>query len=345
MNQETLLYRVMSGRLCLNIGDSLYYILNVSANIRYQSQRLYEDVLHKYRFYPWMTDKSALRLLVQNGLCTPDIDKNLKTIEQSMDDIKIDMYRSAFNSKDVNNLRTRLDKVRHKYSTMVQNRHSLDYVTTQGFGEMLKQQYVIVHSLHDDNNNRVWDTLQDVKPKLMELVLSGINEDRIDISQMRTIARKDPWRSYWNVNKTNPFSTSPLDLTDDQRTLIMFSKMYDNAFEHPDCPSDDIIDDDDMFDGWMAYNRQKNEKDRTSKQLEDRFSKHKGAGEIFIPVSTKEQAKKVDQLNDTRGRVVKKQRAAAVKKMGKLKDAQLPDRKIDLQQQSNEQFINRVKGK
>ena len=64
----------------------------------------------------------------------------------------------------------------------------------------------------------------------------------------------------------------------------MYSKLYDGAYEHPECPEDSVIQDDDMFDGWMIFQRRKREKSKTAKQVDSVIgAKQREAEELFIP--------------------------------------------------------------
>ena len=43
----------------------------------------------------------------------------------------------------------------------------------------------------------------------------------------------------------------------DQKNILILSRMYDNVQESLDCPADDIMQDDDMLDGWFIHQKNK----------------------------------------------------------------------------------------
>ena len=343
--RNKIVFGLMTNEINIKIRDIKYVIRNVSSVIRFEAEEIYDRTVHDNRFSLWLTDKDALAILVNNDLCSTDIDSNMKEIEKVVEDHKVRLFKASFDTDAVKKIKHTLGMVRKKQEQMMETRFSLDHLTIHGFGEMVKQQFLMFHSLYNMDGSRFWNDPKDVNIRLMELAMLENTKAKLTVSIFREIARTDPWRSYWGVDKSNPFGTSALQLTEDQRTLIMFTKMYDNAYEHPECPPQDIMADDDMFDGWMIANQRKNEKEKMTHQLEDRFARHGDAQEIFIPVKNREQARKINELNDTRGTIVKAQRKAALHRSGKLTDSQLPDKRIEIQAQANKQFIEQVKGK
>ena len=90
------------------------------------------------------------------------------------------------------------------------------------------------------------------------------------------------WRGYWNADKTNIFDKCTTELTDEQRALLNISRMYDNIYEHPECPDDKIIEDDDALDGWMILQKRKNDKDKKKSQFDSSNPNLKNSGEVFV---------------------------------------------------------------
>jgi hypothetical protein len=74
---------------------------------------------------------------------------------------------------------------------------------------------------------------------LLEKAIVGFTECKVSEKKLREIARTNPWRSYWGASKEDVFGLAAADMTGNQRTLLMYSRMYDNANEHPDSPDDE----------------------------------------------------------------------------------------------------------
>ncbi len=354
MNQarrEELVYQVMTGELIITIGGTTYILKPADPHIRLRAATIYKDTIRDSRFDSWLTDKGCLHLLVKHKMCSADIDANIKTIDKEIENLKVRLFTSLFIPDVHSKTRKHLEMVKIKQLEMLATRHCFDHLTATGFAEMVKRQYLVFETLYVENNSqKVWTDQDKVDSLLLEQITSEMISNSVDIAELREVARNDPWRNYWNINKGNPFNLhDTLYLTDEQRTLVLFSRMYDSAYEHPNCPPDDVIKDDDLFDGWMLYERRKNEKDKITSQFEERMNKRGGkmkdSDEVFLVAKSKEDAARINALNDTHGHIVKAQRKAVVKRQGKAVDANFQDRKIQLQQARNEQFIQTVKGK
>ena len=139
--------------------------------------------------------------------------------------------------------------------------------------------------------------------------------------------------------KENCFGVSSSQWTDDQRTLVIFSKMYENAQQSLDCPSDEVFEDDDMFDGWMIDQRRKREEEMKKKQTDAVNTTNYGnAGEVFIMAKNEDDANKIYDLNETSERRVLKERAAVVTRKGRVDASEMPDTQRQLTRQAAAQY-------
>jgi hypothetical protein len=153
------------------------------------------------------------------------------------------------------------------------------------------------------------------------------------------MARTEPWRSTWSCKKCERevFGVPTVDLTEDQKSLVIWSTMYDNIYEHPSCPQQEIVDDDDLIDGWMIVQRKERQKNQTKLQVEDLISnvKIKNSGEVFVIGQSKSDRERIDSLNDDNAKNIKRQRLKMIQEKGFLNEVDMPDTKLDLQMQSN----------
>ena len=174
-----------------------------------------------------------------------------------------------------------------------------------------------------------------------------MDQESIPVEEMREIARTEPWRSSWSMGKEKVFGISVKDFNDDQKTIVSLSKMYDNAYESMECPPDDVFADDDMFDGWMIYQRRQREKERKQQDLDRVAGKNAGnAGEVFIVAESEQDVDRIQSLNDAGTRRQLQQKFNYIKSQdGTVKEKDLPDVKMDLRRQAAEQFKNSMRGK
>jgi hypothetical protein len=304
--------------------------------------------LHKHRFNKeWVSDKDILHILVKNNLCTPDIDKNIVEIQKAIDDLKVESYKSIM-SPDHEKVRKRLNVVRNKYHQMVNTRHMFDYLTVRGYAEMVKRQLILCHTVYDfDSGKRLWEDMKDLDITMLERIATESIKLTLSIEDLREIARTEPWKAHWAVSAGKPFDVSSIEMSEEQKTIILFSYMYENVLKHPECPPDSIIDDDDLFDGWMLIQKRDREKAQMTNQIEKKVGAvgSSDAGEVFFPAKTNEQAKAIFGMNDMGGQITIKKRAQQIARQGEVEDSKLLDNRLALQQESNSLFMKTVKGK
>ena len=165
---------------------------------------------------------------------------------------------------------------------------------------------------------------------------------QITTEQYRELARTEPWRSRWMMLKPKPFGNR---VTDEQRHLTIYSRMYDNAYKNTDCPSDKVIDDDDMFDGWMITESRKNEREKQVNRANEKLGgRHASSQEVFIMADSKQDIEDVESLNDFQSKMVKKQRAGFIKQKGEVAVSDLPDQRMEINRQAMDNYIKTVKG-
>ncbi|NBO23389.1 hypothetical protein EBU94_08655 [bacterium] len=113
--------------------------------------------------------------------------------------------------------------------------------------------------------------------------------------------------------------------------------MYDKIYEHPECPQDDIINDDDALDGWMIYQKQKNDLQKKEKGVDSMLSgKIKNSSEIFLMAGNKNQAEDILGLNTKDSLDIVKTKVQTVLSKGRVRDGEMPDVKQKIIQQLQE---------
>jgi hypothetical protein len=346
MDQRTLsmyISRILSGYYIFIYNNTRYKLVYPNTHIKYEAELYAQDEFDKNRFNDWVSEEDILGYLVNMGLWTYGGDENLKKTETQIENLKIDLYTNFLNPTKVKSTKKTLANSKGFYNKQYSLRHSLDHCTIEGYIQSLKNNYILVNSIFDYDNNKIFSCYDEADYRLLNELSLTIAENIIDVSVFREIARSDTWRNYWSANKENLFDRSTINWTDEQRTLVILTKMYDSAMEHPECPPDSVIEDDDTFDGWMIVQRKENEKlrnkNRTEKLLQGKNLDK--AGEIFVMAKSKEEAGSIFDLNDPNSRGIIRERQSILTKSKKdINDAELPDVQRNLVMQSNQQFKN-----
>lgn len=338
------LSRILSGFYLFFYNNSRYKLVYPDIHIKYEAELYAEQEYESIKFNDWINDDSIVDSLVSMGVWTYGGDDNLKNLEKQIEDLKVDLYKNFLNPTKLKTLKRTLSNTKNAYNRQYEIRHSLDNYTAYGYSQILKNQYILIHSLYDSNNSRIFIDINNTDLKLLDNLSMIVSSNTIDISTFREIARSDIWRNYWSANNRSLFDKATINWTDEQKTLVVLTKMYDSAYEHPECPPDKVFEDDDMFDGWMISQKRENEKNRNKNRTEKMLEGKKldKAGEIFIVANSQEEAQNIYDLNDHTSRHIIKERESLLKNTSQIiDDSNLPDVKRELVIQTNQQFKNR----
>jgi hypothetical protein len=90
---------------------------------------------------------------------------------------------------------------------------------------------------------------------------------------IRALARSGDWRVRWKgcqETGTHPFDGSAATWDRNKLALVYWSDFYDSVYEHPECPADDIIGDDDHLQEWLNQ--------QVAKRKAESAKRNKGGG-------------------------------------------------------------------
>jgi hypothetical protein len=331
---ELLLYRIFCGYLIFSLNNETYKLSSANLTIKYEAQILYNNIINDEKYNDWIREDNLDNLLVYLNLWTKDTSMIIKDIEKKIDNHKVEYYTHFKFSDKKNSIKKNLENYKKQLSSILNKKEELYSNTLEGYANSIKNEFIITRTLYKNDKLVFNNSCNENNYLLFNNVVSELNKYNINIYDFKKIAKNNIWRSYWNVKKDKVFSDS---LTDDQRTLIGISQMYDRVYEHPECPSDEIIDDDDALDGWMIVQQRKTKKDKKQQQVDNLNPKLKNAQEVFLFANDNNEAEEIIGLNNLEGLSRMKSKINHVKKFGLTEDGRLPDVQIDLRNQLNEQ--------
>lgn len=328
------LSRILSGYYIFIHDNKKYKLEYPCIDIKYEADILAEEEYHTVKYNGWPTKESILYYLNDLGVWDHEKENLLKHHEAQIDNYKVLLYKNHLNPKKVQQIRRSLESNRKKYNDLYVRRHSFDHITIEGYCDQVRGEFLLLNSIYHEDK-LCFDNYNDYI--LFKEICLHINKNTIEIATFKKIARSDIWKNYWSANKDNIYGKPAIDWTDEQKTLVILTKMYENARESPECPPDNVFEDDDMFDGWMIHQRKEAEKEKNKKQVEKSLpGKLNKAGEIFLTASSKEEVDSIYGMNDDTTRAVIKERQSFINKHGEVKASSLPDAQRDIMMQNNE---------
>ena len=339
-----LTYQIVSGIKFITINNIRYKLIAPSKELKLLAEHVYQDTMQDLRFDNLITKEKSKMFLLRLGVWGPNDDIALKALEKHLDDKKVALYRALYDTDRQTRIRRTIKGAKLSVNKAYGRKHSLDYMTLNYHAFLTKRKFLVGMCLRDPQDKPVYDEhdFEDSNSTVLEKVIEYLDTHLINIDEYRELARNDPWRGIWNVGKEAAMGLPVTDWTDDQKMLVTFAKMYDNAYQSMDCPSDEVFEDDDIFDGWMINQRRTREKEQKQKELDTTKNIPDSAQEVFVFAPTREDADKIYDLNDATGRMKIKQRTEMIEKLGSVEAKDLPDTKMELRNQQREEYKNKM---
>lgn len=338
---ELLLYRIFCGHLIFTYNNERYTLKSATIEIKYEAQILYNNIINDEKYNDWIREDSLENLLIYLNLWTKDTNMIIKDLDKKIENSKADYYSNFKFTDKKNTIKKNLEGYKKQLNSILLKKEELYSNTLEGYANSIKNEFIITRTLYKNNNLIFNSQNNNNNYVLFNNIVNELNKHSIGLSDFKKLARSNIWRSYWNVGKNSIFNQQGNNITDDQRTMIGISQMYDRVYDHPEPPADEIIEDDDALDGWMIVQRRKIEKDKKQQQIDSLNPKLKNAQEVFLFANNKDEAQEIVGLNNIEGLNRIKSKIAHVNKFGHTEESQLPDVQVDLRSQLNQQIKNR----
>lgn len=304
--------------------------------LKQRAHTIYLSTLDQYKYDTdyWISKNAVDNLLRIYGLWNDSKENEYKALNRAADLTKIELYLKFNDSRARENLRKKIREIENSLSEQYQKKHYFDHLTLEFYANSLKNQYIIMQSVFDMENNKIFgNNIDDIDTIFLEKILYEINNNTVGMDALKDLVKSELWKQYWSCLKENIFDKPAYELTDDQRSIINISKMYDSIREHHECPSDDIINDNDALDGWILHQRDKIEKEKKREEIENRTGiKNKRADEVFVFANSKEEVREIYDLNDAQTKQNIKQMKEIAKQKGSVEWSELPHVKQKIQE-------------
>lgn len=274
-----------------------------------------------------------------NGLWTKDDEEALKRYKNKIDNKKLKMYENRTKKPFLNKERRSLRILEAKYFQHASKQDALQTQSCEAQAENTRLDFMLrKHSLW--NNKPIPPDLDN------NILIRAYNKSQYSDTLIRELARTEPWRSLWvssqKVDFKLFFNKDDEDINLNQRSIILWSNTYDNIAEAYEPPSEDVIADDDLLDGWFIYTRRKREREQKQKELDEKVSpRGKDANETFVMVNKEEgyDIDTINSMNDPSSVVTQQRRLAQLAKEKSVSYEKL----VDVQDQAHAQAMNEAK--
>jgi len=155
---------------------------------------------------------------------------------------------------------------------------------------------------------------------------------RLTEEDIRDLCFNHTWRMIWSVCKEPSaiFGLNLNQLNDNQLSLLYWSKLYDNIGESTEAPASVVMKDQLAVDGWLIKQSKKRESEDRQNAITTK------GGEVFLPASSKKEAKEIMALNTPDAVRIIKSRAKDLAGGNSLDERQFSHIKQDVGMKINE---------
>lgn len=333
------LNRILSKKLVLSFGhQEMTHVVvyqDPSAEIQAIADYYYEEAFNLNEGDLFTIDES-FEILREKGDWSDDHETKLESLSELIDTLEKELKTVQYQKNRQKVITNAIKRAKEQQKELTNLKYSLLEHTLESFCNRIKQRYIVQNSIKFLDGQQ--DLLKniDIIDKLS--VLISREDSKIDEKVIRELARTSPFRIMWRAtqeagNSLFPHSTS--EMSELQYALVQWSMMYDYAFNHPDRPGDDIIEDDEKFDAW--YKNVDSNKNKKSPNVKGP-KRNGGIQEVYIPADA-EGAKEVYALNNAEAKQIIQKRKNYLKTKGNAKEQDLPDIKQHLKTQATQQLM------
>lgn len=328
------LSRIISGSWIYQ-KDRLYVINLPSREHRLLGEIVYNQVYDDAIYRGLEDEDGIMKMLLKQKMWSKEKDKEVEGLKKEAEDCKVGIYNNQLNSKLQDTFRSKLHEIRQRLDRLHLERHQFDHFSAE-YTAFLARQKFLVGCGTTVNGHPYWSRPLDdylLPDGAVDYLFSRMNKDNLTEPQLREIAKSEEWKNIYNV-KGNVFDHPSVDMTDEQRSLLLWSQMYENISNHPQSPPDSVVADDDMIDGWIIIQRRERIKNAGQSEIERMAGNNANKGEVFI-ITDKENADKVYSNNDLKAKINMAQRQKVLQEKGRLDELYMPDTQLELRMRMN----------
>lgn len=327
-----------------------YKILAPTIEVIIESHRVYEKAYDEALDFGLLTVEDINFLMDINASWTNKQEDILKNLQSDIEKTKLEMYKKRMAQDFLKKSRLNLRSKEAAYKQLLSKKEAFQSYSCESIAEQDRVTFILSQTSFKDG--RLIDVDDDINK-----VLSIYNKSFCNDKDIRMIARTEPWSSIWSTCKLSNanllFTKDNVDLTVNQKNLILWSNTYDRIRESYEPPEESVLEDDDLLDGWMLYQKEKRKEEEKEKKKEavlgkgkPRNSKFGSAGQetfLFANDESGLSTEDIMSLNSPDAMRVMHQRFEALNSSkGSISFDQLPDQQLELQKRARQGMNERL---
>lgn len=325
--------RIVSGSVRLRLHLGVFTLVSPTRPQRYEAQELFAERLDEASAEGLFSEEELYDHLVESGAWDEESDGLLSSLPKEIEEFKFKLYKANFRSNERAVVRKALRAAEARVAELEGRRHAQDHLSRLGFAALARSRYLLgACLLARDGSPACAGDPGSWPSELLEEAAAAHAALRLGERDYRELARGEPWRSLWGCRRGDGdlFGVPAADYTDEQRAIVSFACLYDDVRQHPECPADDVVADDDLLDGWLIDQRRRRADAGTDPDGLVTNERIRNSQEVFFVADTREDADRIMAMNNEHARAVARGRFRVIAERGSLSEADMPDTKRNL---------------
>jgi hypothetical protein len=283
----------------VNTDDGFSYVFRpLSVKERNMAAYVYKQSLEQAKTKGMLERTALKKTAIKNELWPSSGDKDMKALREELSASLKDAEKHKEANKNRRTETAALKKINKRIVFVSKKIKELEVLHTQYidlpsaeyYAERERATYILhCSAMTFPDMNAVWPQYADLQTEtnrnlVIELLNLYFQTELSPESKIRELARSGLWRIKWIASKKNRgvktlFGSEMYDLTMDQFRLVYWSQIYDSAFEAMEPPSDNVINNDKLFDSWLDEQSKKRKQENKKSEFEKKLDKQKGNGQ------------------------------------------------------------------
>lgn len=347
--RQKLCYRIIAGFVPAIIFGHSYKLYDPTYKEKYEAILFEEECVELFKQADMLSMKEARDILVSHQLWSSKMDKELELNLEEQRRLGRSIGQLKFKTNERKKNQGLLEKLVRRQEDLERLKSVLDSHTYEYQAKLQRHKKIVFLTTFTAEGSRLWSDWNLFDASISDIFIAAIINayhagTNINEGHIRELARSEPWRSMWKAatNVGHLFDKPMVELTDYQQGLLAWSSTYDNIYQHPECPDEEVINNDLLLDQWMIDQQAKRKEGKASGNISNN-ERINNSSEIGIVVDNDEDAEKVYNLNDEVTKSVLKARQDYVSRKGKVSEDQLPDVQKELKMMATQQNVASVK--
>lgn len=338
--------RISSGCMIVNVEKKDYVLRKPEPFHRVLAGALYTQSCENALEEGILSEEKMTEKMIEMDTWSKLENERLKNVPDLLEEAKLQLYLAYKNFRKRDIHEKRIASLNKEFMKLFIKKESLLERCAERFAKARMDKFLICCNVHDVEGNKCWSHEEcfEQSYSLINAICQKYSKIHISETEARSLVQQEPWRSLWGAGKSEGgvFGNSSSNLTDEQKTLVTWSRIYDSVRESSESPTEEVLKNNDMLDGWFVYQSKQQEKEKKNRG-QDKTSDVRG-DEVYMFADTPQDAARVYEMNDDSSRAILRQRQKQLEKSPDgLRAQDTFDAKMDMRQMSNEKFKSKFK--